>query len=196
VKAKAETKDAVRSIQRGGSVAVSKPTSRDRLVRKLASAEGYLELEMPEKAMEILESRPTWGTLQFEASLLTGEALRLLQRYREALSPLERAAALRPGHIGVAIALGWCYKRTHRLAQAIDALERAERAHPDEPLIHYNLACYWSLAGNLERALVELGMALDLDGDLRDKIAGESDFDALRHHPEFERLVHRSEPIA
>jgi tetratricopeptide (TPR) repeat protein len=75
--------------------------------------------------------------------------LRSLKRYREALKPLEVAAALRPAEIRVAIALGWCYKRTHRLAQAIDALERACRHNPDAPgLLHYNLACYWSLAGN------------------------------------------------
>ena len=80
--------------------------------------------------------------------MLTGEALRVLGRYRDALKPLEVAASLRPGDVGVAIALGWCYKRTHRLAQAIDALGRAVRHNPDEALLHYNLSCYWSLAGN------------------------------------------------
>ena len=57
--------------------------------------------------------------MQFEASYLMGEALRALERYREALKPLEVAAALRPDEVHVALALGWCYKRTHRLAQAI-----------------------------------------------------------------------------
>ena len=86
--------------------------------------------------------------MQFEACLLKGEALRSLERYREAIQPLEMAASLRPGDTGVALALGWCYKRTNRLAQAIDALDRARRHNPENPLLHYNLACYWSLAGN------------------------------------------------
>ena len=107
---------------------------RDRIKRQLDEAEGYLMLDLPRRALEILERRSDWATMQFEASFLTGEALRSLERYREALKPLEVAAALRPADIGVAIALGWCYKRTHRLAQAIDALERAERHNPDEPL--------------------------------------------------------------
>src|SRR3954447_2116794 len=116
---------------------------RDRIKRQLDEAEGYLMLNLPRKALEILERRADWATMQFEASLLTGEALRSLERYREALKPLEVAAALRPGNIDVAIALGWCYKRTQRLAQAIDALERAGRHHVEEPypLLHYNLAC-------------------------------------------------------
>ena len=68
--------------------------------------------------------------MQFEASLLKGEALRSLNRYRDALRPLEIAAALRPGDSGSRSILGWCYKRTNRLAQAIDSLERALREHP------------------------------------------------------------------
>jgi tetratricopeptide (TPR) repeat protein len=168
---------------------MSKRISRERIVRRLAAAEGYLELGLPLRSLEILQSRPQWGTMQFEASLLSGEALRSLGRFREALKPLEVAAALRPGDVGVAIALGWCYKRTHRLAQAIDALERAERAHPDDPLIHYNLACYWSLAGNTDRALDELTLAVGLDPDLRARVPSETDFDSLRGNPEFDRIM-------
>jgi tetratricopeptide (TPR) repeat protein len=169
---------------------------RDRIQRQLAEAEGYLMLNLPRRALEVLERRADWATMQFEASLLTGEALRSLERYREALKPLEVAAGLRPHDLSVAIALGWCYKRTHRLAQAIDALERAGRHHADEPLIHYNLACYWSLAGNASKALDELAMALDLDPDLRTRIPDESDFDQLRGNPEFERLTVGPAPLA
>src|SRR4051812_44021256 len=100
---------------------------RDRIVRRLGEAEGFLMLGLPRKALEILQGQPDWATMQFEASYLTGEALRSLERFREALRPLEVAAALRPDDIEVALAQGWCYKRTHRLAQAIDALERAGR---------------------------------------------------------------------
>jgi tetratricopeptide (TPR) repeat protein len=161
----------------------------DRRLRQLVASEGYLELGLPQRALEILQSRPDWAHLQFEASFLTGEALRALDRFREALKPLEAAAALKPGDMAVAIALGWCYKRTHRLAQAIDALERALRENPHEALLHYNLACYWSLAGNAPKALAELGLALEHDPALRSLIPGETDFDSLRADPEFQRLA-------
>lgn len=161
----------------------------DLILRKLDEAEGFLMLDMPLKSLEILRSRDDWATMKFEANLLTGEALRALDRYREALGPLEIAAKLRPGDLGVAMALGWCYKRTHRLAQAIDALERAADENPDEALLHYNLACYWSLAGDPAKALRSLSQALDLDPDLRDQIDQESDFDAIRETAEFERIV-------
>lgn len=170
--------------------------TRDRIERQLGEAEGYLMLNLPARALEILQSRSDWATMQFEASFLTGEALRVLERYREALKPLEVAAGLRPAQVDVAIALGWCYKRTHRLAQAVDALERALRENPQEALLHYNLACYWSLAGNASKALESLGNALDIEPGLRELIGSEADFDLLRGLPEFERLAVGPSPLA
>ena len=162
---------------------------RDRIRKKLDEAEGYLMLELPRRSLQILESRHDWQTMQFEANLLKGESLRSLNRYRDALRPLEVASALRPGDSRVALALGWCYKRTNRLAQAIDSLERALREHPDDALLHYNLACYWSLAANGAKALDELSTALELDPDLRSLITEEPDFESLRGNPDFERLM-------
>ena len=162
----------------------------DKIRKELDEAEGYLMLDLAGAAvLQILDSRPDWLGMQFEASVLKGEALSSLKHYREALRPLEVAAELRPSDTRVALALGWCYKRTNRLAQAIDALERALREHADEPLLHYNLACYWSLAGNGSKALDQLSAALELDPDLRSLIAQESDFNQLRGNPDFERLV-------
>lgn len=168
----------------------------DRIKRNLNEAEGFLMLGLPSRALEVLQSRDDWETMKFEAGFLTGEALRSLGRCREAIAHLEAAAALRPDDIGVAVALGWCYKRTHKLAQAIDSLDRARRHNPREALLRYNLACYWSLAGNAAQALSELAAALDLQPEFRKRIADESDFDSLRGLPEFERLTadHASRP--
>ncbi|MEW4568799.1 tetratricopeptide repeat protein [Tautonia sp. JC769] len=166
----------------------------DPTIRRLREAEGFLELGMPSHALAILQARPDWATMQFEASYLTGEALRELGRHREALDFLETAARLRPENLMVAVALGWCYKRTHRLAQAIDALTRPRRSNPTEPLLSYNLACYWSLAGNLDRCLQELALALQQQPALRALIADESDFDQVRDHPAFRRLADEDRP--
>jgi tetratricopeptide (TPR) repeat protein len=162
---------------------------RDQIRKKLDEAEGYLLLDLPRRSLQILESQPDWLSMQFEACLLRGEALRSLNRFRDALRSLEVAGALRPGDARVALALGWCYKRTNRLAQAIDSLEQALREHPDDALLHYNLACYWTLAANGTKALAELSTALELDPDLRSRITDEADFEGLRGNPGFQRLV-------
>ena len=120
-----------------------------------------------------------------QACYLLGEALRELVAYEEALLPLERSADLLPDDIHVWLALGWCYKRTGQLAKAIDALERAVTVDPSEGVLHYNLACYWSLARIVTLALRMLSRALEIDGNFRDMITDEPDFDSLRSDPEF-----------
>lgn len=170
-------------------------TTGDRIRRKLHQAEGYLELDLPGHSLEILDSGTEWPGLQFEACLIKGEALRRLDRHRDAIQPLEIAANLRPGDSRVALALGWCYKRTNRLAQAIDALDRARTHDPENALLHYNLACYWSLAGQADRALDALNTAIELEGELKRLIADEPDFQRLRGNPDFDRLVNSSTSI-
>jgi tetratricopeptide (TPR) repeat protein len=165
-----------------------------RIRRQLDEAEGYLMLEMPQKALRILESRADWPLMTFEADFLKGAALQSLGRHREALAYLEAAAALRPDDVNVALARGWCYKRTNRLAEAVDALERALRQEPENALIHYNLACYWSLAGNAPKALAGLATALRIDPDMRLMLADEEDFNSIRGEAAFARLVGGSTP--
>ncbi|NIP85437.1 MAG: tetratricopeptide repeat protein, partial [Planctomycetales bacterium] len=120
---------------------------------------------------------------------LKGEALRSLQRYPEALEVLHLATELVPESVAVWLAMGWCYKRTGRVDLAIQALEEGLGYEPGEALLHYNLACYWSLYGDKGQALAYLGAALDMDAGYRERIEGEPDFDPLRDDPDFLALT-------
>lgn len=57
-----------------------------------------------------------------------------------------------------------------------DGLER----YPDDATILYDLACYESLAGRLDDALVHLRRSLELDGSLRPLAGSDTDLDPLR----------------
>jgi tetratricopeptide (TPR) repeat protein len=161
--------------------------TRNRIIlgRAIEEAEGYFELGMLEHALRALQRRGALVHGDGRGCYLLGEALRELSRYEEALLPLERSADLFPDDIRVWLALGWCYKRTGQLAKAIDALERAVKVDPSEGVLHYNLACYWSLARNRHLALRCLQRALEIDGNFRDMIADEADFNSLRDDPAF-----------
>ena len=63
------------------------------------------------------------------------------------------ACRAEPQHVHIWLALGWCYKRNGRIDLAIESLEEALAAEPNDALVHYNLACYWSLAKNKRQAL-------------------------------------------
>ena len=144
-----------------------------RVIRQqaLREAEGYLDLAMgfaeqwqvapllrrrlAQRALDALE-RVRGGSGQRAHSLyLTGQAYRVMHRYDEAIAPLAAASELDSENIFIWLALAWCHKRTRRLDLAIEALENAVAVDGREPILHYNLACYWSLAGN-----PQIGVAL------------------------------------
>lgn len=93
------------------------------------------------------------------------------------------------GYVPAYLALAWCYKRSGRIDQSIIALSRACDRTPDHPIVRYNLACYLSLAGQPEQASLELGIALELKPELREKVEAEKDFDPIRHHPAFDAVT-------
>jgi tetratricopeptide (TPR) repeat protein len=151
-------------------------------------AEGYLELGLPVRALEALDRLGDPAAFGGHALYLQGEALRTMQRYREALVPLTRAAEATPDNLQVCIALGWCYKRTGQIHKAIRCLEKALDGSPTEALLHYNLACYWSLAGNKHRAMEYLSRALRLAPACHHLIDDEPDFDPIRSDGKFQAL--------
>jgi tetratricopeptide (TPR) repeat protein len=57
--------------------------------------------------------------------------------------------------------------------------------HPGSATLHYNLACYASLAGNSEQALEHLGRAFELDPQARRWAADDADLDAIRSDPRY-----------
>lgn len=161
---------------------------RIRRTRIQREAEGYLELGMPESALQTLGRLGDPATFNSHALYLWGEGLRAMQRYFEAIMPLRRAAKAAPNDIHVRVSLGWCYKRTGRLDLAIDTLEQALIVEPDVALLRYNLACYLSLAGQKRRALHYLSQALAINLTFRELAESEPDFDPMRADPEFQSL--------
>ena len=152
-------------------------------------AEGYLELGMSQQALDVLARLGNSDQYTPKGLYLWGEALRNLGRYQEALVPLERAAQASPENIHIRLALGWCHKRNSQLDLAIQDIRTALRTEPSESLLHYNLACYLSLAGEKKPALMHLALALRMDSHYRELIDSEPDFDPLRSDPDFQALT-------
>jgi len=152
-------------------------------------AEGYLELGMPEHALEVLQRLGGISDYTPHALCLAGEACRDRKQYAQALTYLEPAAQADPENIRIRLAMAWCHKRTGQLAQAIRDMETALEYEPEEAILHYNLACYLSLAGEKARALEHLSRALALDADYRNLIDSEPDFDPIRSDPDFQALT-------
>jgi tetratricopeptide (TPR) repeat protein len=206
--------DRVRTPAQESPVAVGHPltpgitvTTAERVYRQqiLREAEGYLDLlllfgdgwtpsqpvrqRLAERSLHLLEKLPEHAQQGAAAQHLRGQAFRVLDRFHDAIEPLQVAASSEPQNIHIWLALGWCYKRIGRLDLAIESLEEAQVAKPNLAIIHYNLACYWSLANNKARALQYLGHALQIDPDYRELVHREHDFDTIRDDPEFRQMT-------
>jgi tetratricopeptide (TPR) repeat protein len=162
--------------------------SRHRL-RLLAEAEGYTALGMYAHALDSLDGIQDSEGVVFEVNFRRGDVLRHLEHHDEALVAFHRAFEENPDNVDLLMAMAWCYKRTNQLPRAITSMEQAYRIAPKEPVILYNLSCYWSLAGNKAQCLSWLGRALRMDKGYRQLIDDETDFDPLRHDPDFQMLL-------
>jgi tetratricopeptide (TPR) repeat protein len=163
--------------------------ARSRTDRLLTAAEGYIELGMYAHALASLDQIEGPDKTGFEASFQRGDALRNLERHEEALVAFHRACEEKPDDIDLLMAMAWCYKRTNQLPRAITSMEQAYKIAPKKAVILYNLSCYWSLAGNKTQSLSWLGRALRLDAAFGQLIDDETDFDPLRHDPDFQMIV-------
>jgi Flp pilus assembly protein TadD len=161
------------------------PVSKIRRERALRAAEGYLLLDMPSHALRELGTISDWPGSAFQFHKVRGEARRALQDHALAVVDLELALNGEPTDLDVLMSLAWCYKRTERLPQAIAAMQQAYRHHSEEPVVLYNLSCYYALSGDKGQALSWLGRALRMEPSLKKLIADETDFDPIRQDPDF-----------
>ncbi len=178
---------------------------RIRRQQLLREVEGYLDLlmvlsdqwplrrqsrdQLALRALDTLSQLEGTPGRRAHVLYLKGQSLRVMERYKDAIEPLQAAAELDGENVHIWLALGWCYKRTGRLDLAIQSLEESLTVDPNQAIIHYNLACYWSLAKNAKLAVGYLARAFDIDSNYRDMVPDEPDFDPIRHHPEFQALT-------
>lgn len=171
----------------------------------LREVEGYLELlhcpvsttrlsrelrePLAQRSLDVLDRVADYGPWSAHAYFLRGQALRAMDRYAEAVEALRTASTINGKNRHIWLALAWCCKRCQRIDLAIEALEEALLIAPDTAILHYNLACYWSLARNVPQAVVYLSRAFELNPLYRDQVASEPDFDPIRNHPYFQTIT-------
>jgi tetratricopeptide (TPR) repeat protein len=79
--------------------------------------------------------------------------------------------------------------RKGEYAEVADRARALVEAHPQYPLLFYNLACCESMAGRKTDALDHLKRAIEMSEQSREFAKGDSDFDPVRDEPAFKELI-------
>ena len=173
--------------------------------QRIRTAEGALELlsgfpdgwqlqrehrdRLARRALNVLHGLRTTERTRGHVEYLRGELYRVIECFQDAILPLQRASLHDPENLRAYLALGWCYKRIGRIDLAIQALEDAMEFAAEDAIVHYNLACYHSLAGKKSLAIQFLSQAIELDAAYREMVADEADFDPIRDDPRFQMAL-------
>lgn len=182
--------------------------SRLSIIRRqqmLREAEGYLELisvladrwpprelnrdRLARRALDLLRPLESYRWHRSDVLFLKGVALKCMEQYADATVPLQKASRIDPENYHILLSLAWCQKRCGRLDLAIRSLERGLAVDSEQAILHYNLACYWSLADRPARAIKYLAQAFELEPEYRQFVHDEADFDPIRDNPEFQALI-------
>lgn len=103
------------------------PFNPQRVVRRLAAAEGYLEIGLPTYALSELNRVREAGPFEPIVQLFRGEALQAQEKFADAIAPLNRAAEMFPAPFNqrALVALSNCYRHEGQDRLADEAIAAA-----------------------------------------------------------------------
>jgi Flp pilus assembly protein TadD len=104
---------------------------------------------------------------------------------------LETAVRHRPDNVEALAELGHVYTRLGRLEEGLEVDRLLVSLVPDNPTVHYNLACSLALAGRPKDALDSLETAVGLGYSDAGFLLEDSDLTSLRAEPRFTDLVRK-----
>jgi tetratricopeptide (TPR) repeat protein len=104
------------------------------------------------------------------------------------ISFLEGIVRRIPAYIEALQLLGDDYTRRGRFSEGLRVDERLSRLRPDDSLVHYNLACSYSLTAQVELAVEALESAINLGYRDFKWMAQDPDLKNLRDHSEYKRI--------
>jgi len=158
-------------------------------------AQGKLE-ETVREYEEAIRVRPD----DYQAPLLVAQSYEVLGRPEDGTASRRRGVAIAEEHLSLnpddvralymgangLVALG-------EYEKGLDWARRALTLEPDDPMVLYNVACIYSLAGRAAEALDCIERAVDAGLTQRGWLEHDSNLDLVRNDPRFQALLKRLE---
>lgn len=133
----------------------------------IRAAEGYLELGLFLDADAELDQVAPEFRHEREVLAVRVGIYQALEKWELMRTVAARLARIEPDNVGCAVSLAFATRRAESIEAAKLLLLAAVENHPDEPLLHYNLACYECQLGDIEVAKSRLAQAFSLNAGYR-----------------------------
>ncbi len=114
------------------------------------------------------------------------------RQYEQAAAGYEKVVLLKPDYIEAHLDLGVCYQRLNRMAEALEQFKKALELNRNHAPALYNLACYYAVLGDTDKALKFLELTIVRDPRAKQAAQREPDLASLRALPEFARITGKS----
>jgi len=168
--------------------------------RALAKLSSLLEAgdlnvhHLGDESWKPLENNPEFAQLTLKALQYKKQAQEVREamkhkEYQRALGHLETLADMAPKSSWVWHKIGYAALAEGELQRGEHAIREAHRLDPNDSTHVYNLACVAALKGRTGEALSHLQQAFDMGFDNYRLIESDSDLDAVRSQPAFEKLL-------
>jgi Flp pilus assembly protein TadD len=147
---------------------------------RISHAQGYLGLGMVEEAAAELDHLPPADRERHEVLLLRAAVLQEQKNWAILRDVAYKLVLQKPDEPGGWITWAYATRRALTLVAAEFILLDAERRHPDEPTIQFNLGCYACLRGDLAEARRRVDRAIAIEKEFAAAAATDPDLAALR----------------
>lgn len=148
-----------------------------------------------ERAGEIQpEAYDNWGLLANAYNSL-GRHEDAERSFRRAVEAAERTLHINPDEVRALYFGSGALVQLGEVEHGLEWAERAAAMDPDDPAVHYNLACTFANADKAERALDHLDRAVDLGYGAVEWVQNDSDLNPIRQHPRYPGLIERMRTV-
>jgi tetratricopeptide (TPR) repeat protein len=115
-----------------------------------------------------------------------------LKQHQDAVTPLANAITLDSSQSEYYNALGLAYYRMQDMNESLKLFTAASMVNPKDSTAQYNMACVLSRIGKPNEALNALSTAINLDPQLEQVAANDSDFKNINQTKMFQNLINHS----
>lgn len=134
----------------------------------IRAASGWLELGMPDDALEELDALRGEDREERKVLELKMSAEMAKESWEEAVETAEKLCRLAVDEPDFFLSVAFCLHEMGRTEEARNWLQRGPEELSELPVFHYNMACYHWTLGEKERARNHLAKAIDMDESFLD----------------------------